>query len=134
MYWIDNWQLIIILMAEHNDFGKQSEEEAVQYLIDSGYTILERNYHWQSAEIDIIAQQGAMLVIVEVKSRRSTYYGEPYTFVDPHKIKLLAKATNHYIKTRDLDLEVRFDIISIVRNNTEYHLEHIEDAFFPFYN
>ncbi|WP_297971640.1 YraN family protein, partial [uncultured Capnocytophaga sp.] len=43
-------------MAEHNDFGKQSEEEAVQYLINLGYTILERNYYWQSAEIDIIAQ------------------------------------------------------------------------------
>lgn len=119
-------------MAAHNDFGKQSEEEAVQYLVNLGYIILERNYYWQSAEIDIIAQHENMLIIVEVKSRKSTYYGEPHSFVDPHKIRLLAKATNHYIKVHNLDLEVRFDIISIVKNNTEYHLEHIEDAFFPF--
>ncbi len=119
-------------MAEHNDFGKQSEEEAVQYLVGLGYTILERNYYWQNAEIDIIAQYEDILVIVEVKSRRSAYYGEPYSFVSPHKIQLLAKATNHYIKTHNLVLEVRFDIISIVKNDAEYHLEHIEDAFFPF--
>ena len=119
-------------MAEHNDVGKQSEEEAVQYLVGLGYTILERNYYWQSAEIDIIAQYEDILVIVEVKSRRSAYYGEPYSFVSPHKIQLLAKATNHYIKTHNLDLEVRFDIISIIKNDAEYHLEHIEDAFFPF--
>lgn len=119
-------------MAAHNDFGKQSEEEAVQYLVGLGYTILERNYYWQSAEIDIIAQYQDTLVIVEVKSRKSAYYGEPYSFVNPHKIQLLAKAANYYITTHNLDLEVRFDIISIVKNSTEYHLEHIEDAFYPF--
>ena len=96
-------------MAEHNDFGRESEEAAVHYLEDLGYNILERNFYWQNAEIDIIAEYNNLLVVVEVKSRKSAYYGEPYSFVNPQKIKLLAKA-----------------------NSTEYHLEHIEDAFFPF--
>ena len=111
-------------MAEHNDFGKEAEEEATNYLKNSGYEILARNFYWQSAEIDIIAKKDNILVIIEVKARKS--------FVNPHKIQLLAKATNHYIKINDLDMEVRFDIISIVKNNAEYHLEHIEDAFYPF--
>ena len=119
-------------MAEHNDFGKEAEEEATNYLKNSGYEILARYFYWQSAEIDIIAKKDNILVIIEVKARKSAYFGEPYSFVNPHKIQLLAKATNHYIKINDLDMEVRFDIISIVKNNTEYHLEHIEDAFYPF--
>ncbi|EGD33943.1 MULTISPECIES: YraN family protein [unclassified Capnocytophaga] len=119
-------------MAEHNDFGKESEEEAVLYLENLGYEILVRNFYWQSAEIDIIAKYNNILIIVEVKSRRSAYYGEPYSFVNPQKMKLLAKATNHYININNLDMEVRFDIISIIKNNTEHHLEHIEDAFYPF--
>ena len=119
-------------MAEHNDFGRESEEAAVHYLEDLGYNILERNFYWQNAEIDIIAEYNNLLVVVEVKSRKSAYYGEPYSFVNPKKIKLLSKAINQYIKVKEIDKEIRFDIISIVKNSTEYHLEHIEDAFFPF--
>lgn len=119
-------------MAAHNDFGKESEQEAVIYLENNEYTILERNYIYQSAEIDIIAQKGNILVIVEVKSRKSVYFGEPYSFVSPQKMKLLAKATNHYIEINNLDMEVRFDIISIIKNENEYSIQHLEDAFFPF--
>ena len=119
-------------MAEHNDFGKEAEEEATNYLKNSGYEILARNFYWQSAEIDIIAKKDNILVIIEVKARKSAYFGEPYSFVNPHKIQLLAKATNHYIEINDLDMEVRFDIISIVKNTAEYHLEHIDHAFYPF--
>ena len=47
-------------------------------------------------------------------------------------MKLLAKATNHYIEINNLDMEVRFDIISIIKNENEYSIQHLEDAFFPF--
>ena len=53
-------------MAEHNDFGKEAEEEATNYLKNSGYEILARNFYWQSAEIDIIAKKDNILVIIEV--------------------------------------------------------------------
>ena len=51
-------------MAEHNDFGKEAEEEATNYLKNSGYEILARNFYWQSAEIDLIAKKDNILVII----------------------------------------------------------------------
>ena len=70
--------------------------------------------------------------IVEVKTRNSSAYGEPESFVNQQKIDLLVRATNYYIQKTDLDLEVQFDIISIVKNNVEFTINYIEDAFYPF--
>lgn len=119
-------------MATHNDFGKDAEHQAVTYLSENQYQILETNYTFQHAEIDIIALHKNTLVIVEVKARTSTHYGEPEAFVNSQKIKLLAKAADHYIQKNNLDVEVRFDIISIVKNQYQNTLNHIEDAFYPF--
>jgi len=119
-------------MAAHNDFGKEGEQDAVNFLIENGHTILERNFRFGHAEIDIISRKDNILHIVEVKTRNSSAYGEPESFVNQQKIDLLVRATNYYLEKTDLDLEVQFDIISIVKNSTEYHLEHIEDAFYPF--
>ena len=70
--------------------------------------------------------------IVEVKTRNSSAYGEPESFVNQQKIDLLVRATNYYLEKTDLDLEVQFDIISIVKNNVEFTINYIEDAFYPF--
>ena len=70
--------------------------------------------------------------IVEVKTRNSSAYGEPESFVNQQKIDLLVRATNYYMQKTDLDLEVQFDIISIVKNNVEFTINYIEDAFYPF--
>jgi putative endonuclease len=56
----------------------------------------------------------------------------PQDFVKPKKIQLLVKAVNEYVIANDLEVEVRFDIIAIHKEGTEYHLEHIEDAFYYF--
>ncbi|MDO5608144.1 MAG: YraN family protein [Capnocytophaga sp.] len=119
-------------MAAHNDFGKEAEQDAVDYLIGQGHIVRERNYTYSHAEIDIISQKNNTLHIVEVKARNSTHYGEPASFVSKQKMQLLAKAANHYIIKNDLDVEVQFDIIAIVKNQYEFTLEHIEDAFYPF--
>ena len=98
-------------MAAHNDFGKEGEREAVDFLIKEGHTILECNFRYGHAEIDIISQKGDILHIVEVKTRSSTAYGEPESFVDQRKIDLLVKSANYYVRRKDLDVEVQFDII-----------------------
>jgi len=85
-------------MAEHNDLGKVGEEIAVAYLQENGYTILEQNFVFQKAEIDIIARKGDWLIVVEVKTRTSTDYGNPEDFVDKNKIKLLVKAIDEYVQ------------------------------------
>ena len=118
-------------MADHNDLGKLGEELAVQYLVDKGYEILERNWHNIHKEIDIIAKDGKFLVIVEVKTRQSDEYGEPDLAVTKRKQRMLIAAANAYITRKGLDTETRFDIISIFFKDNEPVIEHIEDAFLP---
>lgn len=119
-------------MAEHNELGKFGEELAVEFLQQNGYEILETNWTFQKAEIDIIAQKENILAVVEVKTRSSIEFGLPQDFVKPKKIQLLVKAINEYVISNDLDVEVRFDIVSIYKEDKEYKLEHIDDAFFHF--
>ena len=119
-------------MAEHNELGKFGEELAVEFLQKNGYDILETNWTFQKAEIDIIAQKDNILAVVEVKTRSSIEFGLPQDFVKPKKILLLVKAVNEYVISNDLDVEVRFDIIAIYKEDKTYKIEHIEDAFYHF--
>jgi putative endonuclease len=119
-------------MAEHNELGKFGEEQAVVYLQQHGYDILETNWTFQKAEIDIIAQKENRLAVVEVKTRSSIDYGLPQDFVKPKKIQLLVKAINEYVVSNDLDVEVRFDIIAVYKEREHFKIEHLEDAFFHF--
>jgi putative endonuclease len=119
-------------MAEHNELGKLGEELAVEFLRKDGYEILETNWIFQKAEIDIIAQKETILAVVEVKTRSSLEFGLPQDFVKPKKIQLLVKAINEYVVSKDLDIEVRFDIIAIHKENKSFAIEHLKDAFYHF--
>ena len=119
-------------MAEHNDLGKLGEELAVDFLQQNGYDILETNWTFQKAEIDIITQKENILAIIEVKTRSSIEFGLPQDFVKPKKIQLLVKAVNEYVIANDLEVEVRFDIVAIYKEGNEFKLEHIENAFYHF--
>ncbi len=117
-------------MAEHNDTGKKGEEIAARFLENKGFTILETNWRFKNLEADIIARVAKTLVVAEVKTRKSNYFGEPESFVTKQKQKNLIKAANEYILRNNLDLEVRFDIVSVVLNDSTA-VKHIEDAFYP---
>ncbi|WP_298246766.1 YraN family protein [uncultured Christiangramia sp.] len=119
-------------MATHNDLGKKGEELAVQFLLKNNYEILERNFRYRKAEVDIIAREADTLIAVEVKSRSSVYFGNPEDFVKPAQIKLLVEAINHYSEKQNTDLEIRFDIIAITKSGSNYDIEHITDAFLHF--
>ena len=119
-------------MADHNELGTLGEELAVEFLEKNGYEILETNWTFQKAEVDIIAQKDTVLAVIEVKTRSSIEFGLPQDFVKPKKIQLLVKAINEYVISNDLDLEVRFDIIAIQKENKGFLIEHIEDAFYYF--
>jgi len=119
-------------MAEHNDLGKLGEELAVEYLQKDGYAILETNWTFQKAEVDIIAKKENILAIVEVKTRSSLDFGLPQDFVKPKKIQLLVKAVDAYVIEKDLDINVRFDIIAIHKEGKSFAIEHLIDAFYHF--
>ena len=118
-------------MAESHQTGKLGESLARNHLLQNGYTILETNWQSNHKEVDIIAQKNDLLVIIEVKARKTAFFGEPEEFVSRSKQKLLIAAANHYLQKNNLDLEVRFDIISILFKGENHHLHHIEDAFYP---
>lgn len=119
-------------MANHNQLGKKGEQLAVDFLIENGYDIVERNYRFNKAEVDIIAQKEDVLAIIEVKTRSTTDFGNPQDFVKPKQIKNLVKAVDEYVTVNSLNVEVRFDIMAIVKEKKEFKIEHLEDAFFFF--
>lgn len=112
------------------DKGKAGEHLAISFLKRQGYSIRATNYYFQKAEIDIIAQKGEILCIVEVKWRTSDAFGAPYTFVTPKKRKLLARAAHDYVTQHEWQGETRFDIISIVGGVAQNNIEHIKGAFY----
>ncbi len=118
-------------MATHNDTGKNGEERAQAHLRKSGYEILETNYRYGKAEIDIIARKNNTLAIVEVKTRSSDVFGAPEHFVNPKKIRLILEATNAYVSQNNLNLEISLDIISILLA-PHIRIEHIKNAYLPF--
>jgi len=119
-------------MAQHNDLGKKGEQLAVDFLLNKGYSIIERNYRFQKAEVDIIAQLKETLAIVEVKTRSKIDFGNPQDFVKPKQIQNLVKVVDEFVIANALDVEVRFDIIAIVKDNKQFKIEHLEDAFYHF--
>lgn len=112
--------------------GDDGEELAVAYLESKGYTILERNYHFERAEVDIVAYDNeSYIVFVEVKVRANNRYGEPEEYVDREKIQNVYKAAEAWIYERKMDgVPVRFDVISILQENNEApDIKHFENAF-----
>ncbi|MCB0462293.1 MAG: YraN family protein [Flavobacteriaceae bacterium] len=119
-------------MAQHNELGKKGEQLAVDYLLKNNYTIIERNYRFDKAEVDIIAKKNETLAIIEVKTRSTSDFGDPQDFVKPKQIQRLVKAVDEYVTENDLDVEIRFDIIAIVKTGKGYDIEHLENAFYHF--
>lgn len=118
-------------MANHNDFGKEGEVMAQKYLMTKGYRIRHCNWRFGKNELDIVAEKNNRLIIVEVKSRSTKYFEHPQDAITGAKIKRIVEATHEYIGAYQLDMDVQFDVISVVPEGQEYEIEHIEDAFLP---
>ena len=116
-------------MSTSFDFGREAEDYAVQYLIQNGYKILARNYFFNKAEIDIIAQFETEIIIVEVKSRTTNHVSEPETAVNAKKKKLLILAADDFIQKNNFICGVRFDILALLKTQQSWSVNHIINAF-----
>lgn len=116
-------------MSKNKEIGKKGESIAADYLIQKGYTLLERNYRYRRFEIDIIAQIKNTIVFIEVKTRQSLNYGYPEEAIDNRKIDHILDCADHFINQNQWIGNIRFDIISILFE-PEFSIEHIEDAFY----
>lgn len=111
--------------------GQKGEEQAVFFLTDKNYKIIELNWRHRKYEIDILAEYEDKLVVVEVKTRSSDQFGTPESFVSLKKQQFLISAVNAYVEIKQCNKEIRFDIISVIHHDNKFIIEHIEDAFYP---
>ena len=119
-------------MALHNDLGKEGERIAKKYFEKEGYEILDENWEFGKAEVDLIVYKSGIIVFVEVKTRSSIGFGNPEDFVDTAKQKQMEIASTEYIELMNHQNDVRFDVVAILFNKDKtYNLKHIEDAFWP---
>lgn len=111
--------------------GREGEEIAVQYLEQKNWTVIDRNYRFMKAEVDIVAYDGKQIIVVEVKTRRGTGFGEPEESVTEQKKKQLYKATQAWLYERKMEgAPVRFDVIAVIlKKNEEPVVRHHEGAF-----
>lgn len=119
-------------MSKQQKLGILGEDAACIFLENLGYKILERNWRFSKAEIDIIAKEGEVMVFVEVKAKSYTFYGAPEESISVYKENLIIDAASQYMIRVNHDWEIRFDIISIVFDkNLKANITHYRDAFFP---
>lgn len=117
---------------EHLADGHWAENVAVEFLKnETNYSILERNWRYKRAEIDIVCANKGRLVLVEVKYRKSSYFGEPEGAVEKAKEEKMQEAAEGYMNKNTQYSEVIFDIISISGPKNDAQLNHFKDAFFP---
>ena len=110
--------------------GIVGEALAVDFLVKKGYRIIERNYRYERGEIDLIAEDGAQLVFVEVKARRSKRYGMPEDAITKTKCEKLWKVALGFLAERGReDSAYRFDVVAIEYVNDAPVIRHLVDAF-----
>ncbi len=95
------------------NLGKTGEDIAVGFLESSGFKILECNWKCPLGEIDIIAEDGAEIVFVEVKTKGGSGFGSPEEMVNRKKQAKLIKLAQYYLKEKNLDVSFRFDVVAI---------------------
>jgi len=119
-------------MAKHLDLGQRGEDLALSFLTEKKYEILDTNWRFSRAEIDIVARKDGQLIIVEVKTRASYQHGFPEDDVDHRKQQLLYDAATAYMDWINHNGEIRFDILSVlIRPDGVHNIRHLPDAFFP---
>ena len=105
----------MVMVAPHLLQGRKGERIACRFLLKQGFDVLARRYRSRSGELDIIAFEKETLVFVEVKSRSSRKFGEPWEFVDWQKQQIVRRTAEDFIADHDLgQYAYRFDIISVL--------------------
>lgn len=113
--------------AKTSLLGKWAEEKATNYLIRQGMEILAKNYRSVHGEIDIIAKDHNILVLVEVKTRKASQKKWLEDAISPSKIKRILKTAEIYIEKSNIKFEeMRVDVIWLIRNRSSFHMKHLK--------
>jgi putative endonuclease len=119
-------------MAAHNDLGKRGEDIAKDFYVSKGFWIRDSNWRSSHFELDFVAENNELVVIVEVKTRTGSTFGEPEDFITDAKMKRTLQAAHNYILTNNIEKNAQIDVISIVFTKSGTHrLTHFPDAITP---
>ncbi len=118
-------------MAQHNDRGREAEELASAHLTAKGFHILHRNWRYFQKEIDIVAEKGDEIIIIEVKSRFGTDRVSADELLSKAKQRFIVDAAEAYLIRYGIEKECRIDLIIITFSGEGEKVEHIEGAFIP---
>lgn len=118
------------MSQERGELGRAGEAAAAFHLESGGMTIVARNYRCRIGEIDLVALDGNVLVIVEVKTRAGMGFGRPSEAVTPAKQGRLRRLASAYLaERRPPQRDVRFDVVEVVGRPGSFRIEHLRDAF-----
>ena len=109
--------------------GKLGEDKSVEYLENSNYEIIDRNYKCRFGEIDIIAtdKETNELVFIEVKTRTNLNYGMPIEAINIEKIKHIKSSINYYIINKKiLNIDIRIDAIEVLIKEKTCYIHHVK--------
>ncbi len=113
--------------------GRQGEELAAAHLLQHDYVIIERNWRCRSGELDLIAKKEGLLIIIEVRSRKSLHqFGHPIESVETRKQMQVRRTAEVFIMmSNQSNSEVRFDVITVLLNKdgSLQEIKHIQNAF-----
>ncbi len=121
-------------MAKHNELGAWGEAVAADYLNREGYFVKDRDWHFGSHDIDLVAvsSDNETLVFVEVKTREYEDLSSAEDAVTVRKMRSIALCANEYIEQYNVEMDYRFDVISVIGNGRKItDIRHIADAFNP---
>lgn len=118
-------------MADSHELGQKGEELAADHLMQKGFRIAFRNFKWGRHEIDIVAEKGDVIVFAEVKTRSDDFQMHPAAAVTREKQRSIINAADGYIRRFNVNKNARFDVITVIKKEKDFEIDHIEGAFYP---
>ncbi len=102
-------------MAAKDDLGRRGEDLAAQYLVDAGYTVVDRSWRCARGEIALVARDGDDTVFVEVKTRSSTAFGHPFEAITARKLARMRRLAMAWCDAHPYRRgKVRIDAIAVI--------------------
>jgi putative endonuclease len=114
------------LHPSHLIKGKQSEQQACEYLIKQGLTVIEKNFQSRCGELDLIMQDNGVVVIVEVRYRKSNHFGGALESITSKKQARIMATTQYFMMINKVDKPIRFDVVAMTGDKS---IHWIKDAF-----
>jgi putative endonuclease len=123
--------VVEVNVALKDEVGRRGEDCAAEYLLDAGYTLVERNWRCDRGEIDLIATRNGDIVFIEVKTRSGTGYGHPFEAITVAKLARLRRLAGAWCRQSGLRARhIRIDAIAVInRPGREPLIEHLEGVF-----